>query len=451
MTREQDTSAIDHMGILVKKEAAPKEGAACSDSVDVGNASSMEAEPNANVNQAVRQPLSSMASGLGTTLAADLITPMASDARKAMQTELAHLLERVEAVRRDLAELDRIDAQAERIAAKYTGRDSKPDDEPVRQRSKQDRKPKRKARAQKRSAGHQERPAIGTMAALIHQYRTNALSPYFGVRHATRKGYDSNLERIERDCGPEELAQIDEQRVRDLYEQWTKGGKHEATGYARLTMLRMIVAFGVTKLKDSECSRLSVIIRYLGKSPPKGRAARNLEPMTEDYAKRVIRKCLEIGRNSMALAQALQFECELYQKDVLGELVPLNDPEPSDVILGEEKWVRGIRWNQIDSNLILRHTRSLDSKEVEIDLKKHPLVMAELNKMMPLPRNSDPVIIDEDTRKPYLAWKFRRLWRTFATRVGVPKGVFNMDSRSNASDGDEDGDESDAEGSKAAS
>jgi hypothetical protein len=84
-------------------------------------------------------------------------------------------------------------------------------------------------------------------------------------------------------------------------------------------------------------------------------------------------------RHSMALAQAFQFDGTMRQKDIIGEWVPLDEPGPlSDVISGNEKWVRGIRFEEIDQNLILRHVTSKRDKLLTIDLKQCPMVMKEL-------------------------------------------------------------------------
>ncbi len=118
----------------------------------------------------------------------------------------------------------------------------------------------------------------------------------------------------------------------------------------------------------------------------------------------------------------------LRQKDVIGEWVPINEPGMSDVTTGNSKWFRGLRWEEIDSNMILRHVTSKRQKEVTAELRLAPMVMEEL----PARRASGPVIICEHTGIPWTAHEFRRHWRKLATAVGVPKTVRNMDSRAGA-------------------
>jgi hypothetical protein len=50
--------------------------------------------------------------------------------------------------------------------------------------------------------------ASRTMADLTHAYRTDERSPYHKTRHATRKGYDRLLDRINLDAGAEKLSNL---------------------------------------------------------------------------------------------------------------------------------------------------------------------------------------------------------------------------------------------------
>jgi hypothetical protein len=97
------------------------------------------------------------------------------------------------------------------------------------------------------------------------------------------------------------------------------------------------------------------------------------------------------------------------------------------------KWLRGIRWEEIDENLILTHIMSRSQKEIEVDLKLAPMVMAELGNV---PRDQlpakGPVIISEASGLPWYAVEFRRNWRLAADKAGVPRTVKNMDTRAGA-------------------
>ena len=51
------------------------------------------------------------------------------------------------------------------------------------------------------------------------------------------------------------------------------------------------------------------------------------------------------------------------------------------MIAGSDKWIRGIRGEEIDQNLILRHVTSKRDKLLTLDLKQCPMVMHELRMM----------------------------------------------------------------------
>ena len=63
------------------------------------------------------------------------------------------------------------------------------------------------------------------------------------------------------------------------------------------------------------------------------------------------------------------------------------------------KWLRGIRWSEIDDNLILRHVTSKRQKEIEVDLKLAPMVMEELA-LLGERQKSGPLIVNQATELP---------------------------------------------------
>src|SRR4051794_21715738 len=83
------------------------------------------------------------------------------------------------------------------------------------------------------------------------------------------------------------------------------------------------------------------------------------------------------GWYSIALAQALQFELMLSQKDVIGEWVPVGEPGESDVVHDGQKWLRGLRWSNIDNKLILWHAAGSSERRIEVDLRTAPMILEE--------------------------------------------------------------------------
>jgi hypothetical protein len=266
----------------------------------------------------------------------------------------------------------------------------------------------------------------GTLEALAAAYRTDPDSPYHKTRYVSRRHYDKLIEKIVDGHGDELVASIKGRTVLRWHEEWTAGGK-VAMGHAVVGMLRTIVNFGVTMLECEECQRLSGTLSKMRFKVPNPRSS----ILTADMAAAFRAKAHEMGFPSLALAQSLQFELMLRQKDVIGEWVPISEPGMSAVTFRGEKWLRGLRWEEIDENLILRHVTSKRGKPIEVNLRSAPMVLEELARLGDRPA-SGPVIVTERTRLPWSVYYFRHAWRTVADAAGIPKSVRNMDSRAGA-------------------
>lgn len=273
-----------------------------------------------------------------------------------------------------------------------------------------------------------QEPSQGlTLASLIEQYKTDRVSGWSKIRYHTRQNHESLLRRIIAAHGDRAISSI---RRRDLelwHLDWSADGAKPAMGHTFMSKLRTVCAYGASMLEDLECNRICMILS--GRKFEAG-GAPSKSFMTAEYAIAVRAKAHEIGYFSIALAQALQFELVLRQKDCIGEWVPFAEPGESEVRWHGEKWLRGIRWSEIDGDLILRHTTSKRQKDLEVDLKLAPMVMEELALWPQYMRSpTGPLIICEGTARPWRATEFRRKWRVIADLAGVPKSVKNMHSR----------------------
>lgn len=286
----------------------------------------------------------------------------------------------------------------------------------------------------------------GTLRSLIGCYQTDQDSTYQKLRFASRKFYDKLCKRLNQDHGQELISEIKARHVLRWHEAFEKAGKI-TMGHAVIGMLRTLSGFGATILENDECERLSGILSKMRFKMGKPRSER----MTAEQATALRNKARQMGFWSIARAQAFQFDVMLRQKDVIGEWVPLSEPGITDTTYGHEKWLRGIRWEEVDDALILRHVTSKRQKEIEVDLKMAPMVVEELNKSYPgafylvgegdeqkmagdrskLPA-SGPIIVCEHTGFPWSAAEFRRYWREQADKAGLPRKLKNMDSRAGA-------------------
>lgn len=276
----------------------------------------------------------------------------------------------------------------------------------------------------------------GTLAALIRSYCTDPLSGYQKLRYNTRGAYDSRLKSIETGYGSWKLSDIKARDLLGWHATWTEGGK-VSKAHDLMGTLRTLFGFGLTMLEDTECQRLSLIMSKMRFTMGKRRESF----MTAEQAAAVRRRAHEVGYPSIALCQAIQFDGTFRQKDLIGEWVPLSEPGLSDVTDGNDKWIRGARWEEVGPDFVFDHVTSKRQKRIKIPLLMCPMVVEELCikagvTVGELTRDkfpaAGPIIVFEGDGIPWAASTFRMYWREIATYCGVPLDVRNMDSRAGA-------------------
>lgn len=271
----------------------------------------------------------------------------------------------------------------------------------------------------------------GTLSSLVKCYQTDPDSRYHKKRYYVRVNHDTIYKRIVDGHGEEMLEDINARWLLAKHKLWSGDGAKVSMGHTFIGRLRDLITFGATILEDPECERLSGVLHKM--RFPMGGA--RTERLTAEHAEAIRAKAHENGFHSIALAQALQFDLMLRQKDVIGEWVPLSEPGMSDTVRRQMKWLHGLRWSEIDENLVLRHTTSKKGKILEVDLKLAPMAMAEIQwhaEYIGQRPTTGPIVLAEATGCPWTAGEFRRKWRACATLAGVPKTVWSMDSRAGA-------------------
>src|SRR6185437_13277618 len=118
---------------------------------------------------------------------------MSDDALRDIEAEAARLVEQAEAIKRDLAEL-------QRLAKKYNFLIVKP-------------------------GAAQERRAIETLISLMERYQSDPRSPYHKVAYYTRKSYDRMLKRLTADFGTIKLSELNAITIQAQYDRWRGDGK----------------------------------------------------------------------------------------------------------------------------------------------------------------------------------------------------------------------------------
>lgn len=266
---------------------------------------------------------------------------------------------------------------------------------------------------------------IDDFKGLIAFYRNS--SAFTSLRHATRMNYETHFKFIEDDLGSAPLSALGEDEFQRAYDIWTNGGADRIAITAQtVNMLRLLASFGA-KEGIPECARLAYILKKMGgryrPASPKG------DLLTAEQVDLICERAHKRGRHSIALVQALLFETELRQRDILGEWVPQKEEGFSAVLFENEKWVRGIRWRDLN-DLILRHSLSFNGKSVEVSLREcprsHREIVAELDRMGGKP-NREAIVVNDKNGLPWSASEFRRWWRKIADECGIPKNLNSTD------------------------
>lgn len=281
----------------------------------------------------------------------------------------------------------------------------------------------------------------GTIKSLIRVFQTDPDSPYANLRTQTRKGYDSLQSTIERAVGAARVPELTFRDFRRWHENFCKpkiDGQppRKARAHGLMTQVRILVSFG--KLVGlAGCAQAKEILSDMEFQTPQRRTTFITAPQCIAFRHEAHRR----GLHSMALAQALQFELMLRQKDVIGEWVPTSEPGLSEVTHAGRKWINGVHWKEVSPELILTHrlSKSLKGRDAiadpsagkteQFDLTTYPMVMEELA----LASNRvGPMIVFERTGRPWDHKYFGGQWRKIARAVGIPDKVQNRDSRAGA-------------------
>ncbi|MEH2623880.1 hypothetical protein V1292_001935 [Bradyrhizobium sp. AZCC 1719] len=276
------------------------------------------------------------------------------------------------------------------------------------------------------------------LSRLIQQYKDDSASPYADLSFAVRTRRARLLTRIVREHGNVALPTIRVRALVSWHREW-QGDDKVAIAHALISRLRDVFRFGAIFLEDAECARLLAALREMRFEKPKPR----LTTMLADHAIAIRKSAHERGWPYLALAQSLQFDLRLNAKQVIGEWVPMSEPGDSDVVMQhprekqKKKWIRGLRWEDIDQDLVLHRTGSSGQRQREVNLKSMPMVLQELATLVrvspaaitraDLPKTG-PVILCEINAWPYTSAEYRRKWRKVANQAGLPKHIQNSDN-----------------------
>jgi integrase len=285
----------------------------------------------------------------------------------------------------------------------------------------------------------------GTLLSLSRKYQTDPASPFQRCKWNTREKDTYTLAIIEKAFGKRALAAL---KIGDFYRWYDEAKKPKIPGgpervrkaHGIIAMLRRLFAYGVMA-ELTDCARLKAILNEARFQQPSRRRVR----LEIHHLESFIPKALQMGRLSLALGTAIQFETTMRQRDVIGEWAPLDLGEAeTGIVMNRRRWVNGLTWADISDRLVVRKETTKTGAIVAHDLNYCPLVVGLLDKVPPECRVG-PLIIDEKAGRPYAEDAYGREWRIVARAAGIPDQVWNMDARAGGvSEADEAGADTDS-------
>ena len=287
-----------------------------------------------------------------------------------------------------------------------------------------------------------------TLRSLIRMYRTNKASGYFDISPKTREMYDYALDILNEECGMRRLDKVTGLDIKEWYvhlrspaedtaKQAERRAEAKAEGiilppnqerprraYQCMQVLRIVIGFGVVS-DINDCYRLKNVLEEMRFQVPKART----ETITFEQVEAICNLAISKGMHSIALAQALQFELTLRQVDVIGIWEKNADQHGGGILDRGQRWRDGLTWANLDQKGILRkQTTKVDDVTAEHDTNEYPFLQKMLE-LFPATSRIGPMIKCESTGLPYRRRHFADVWRALATEAGIPKEVWNRDSR----------------------
>lgn len=192
-------------------------------------------------------------------------------------------------------------------------------------------------------------------------------------------------------------------------------------------ILRRAVSFGVAA-EIPGCVRVNAILENTRFEAPRRRE----NAMAAADVESLVSAAKDAGRLSLAIGTAIQYECALRQRDVIGEWEPVDEEgATSAYVIGDRQWVNGLTWADISPEWRLTKRTTKTGSVVVFDLSLCPMAL-ELLQEVPEAKRFGPVVIDEKAGRPYAEHAYHREWRKVADAANLPKGLWNMDARAGA-------------------
>jgi hypothetical protein len=271
----------------------------------------------------------------------------------------------------------------------------------------------------------------GTINSLNRIYESHPESPFHSVGYATRQVYVREIKPLLKAVGERRVDLINGADLRSWHAKLAKPAKEGGAPRIRraqgcMKALRRIVKWG-HQLRLTGCAELREILSDTRFAIP---AARDMAPSYEQIVA-FIAAAHEAGRPSMAMAAALMYDAALRQTDVIGKWEPAAEsPRQGGYIHAGRRWGGGVLWQDIREGILSKRTTKTGSM-ICFAIAGCPLVTAEIANV-PEEKRIGPLVVDEQTGRPYRHRWFAAIWRKIARQAGIPDGIWSRDTRAGA-------------------
>jgi hypothetical protein len=268
----------------------------------------------------------------------------------------------------------------------------------------------------------------GTFSSLADCYESDVDSAYQELKSNSAEGYKPWLKMVRKTVGTRLVFRVIAKDFRRWYRNWkeistTRGTDGTRQAYGGIQIIRILLNYGAES-NIAKCRQLRDDMKGMrfAKNPPR------TSTMTYAQVRAFIEKAFERNAPFMALDQALQFEGMFRQNDVRGQwrkAKPDEKPAPGEIQVAGKIW-RGITMDMLTlgEELVVRTSKT--GQPVVHATASCELVVECLRK---IDEKEGPAARQANG----LPWpdrqSFSKAWREIAKEAGIPKSVWNMDSR----------------------
>lgn len=273
----------------------------------------------------------------------------------------------------------------------------------------------------------------GTVLSLCDLYESDPESGYTDLQQNTQSAYGDWLKIVRGTIGQRRIDKLAAKYFRTCYRNWRApaepGGEERVRrAYGCIQITKILLGYGMQgNYFYDHCQRLLDGMSRMRFAKPVARDA----ILTYEHAKAIIDKAFEADDLSSALVQSLQFECFLRQVDIVGKRRSVKEDyvlRPGEIRVGAKVWSGMTMGMILTENKILRVRTSKTGQYVVHDLDKCELVVRCLSALGPTDPDL-PVARRKDGSPWSTHMEFGKLWRQYANAAGIPKSIWNMDSK----------------------